>query len=81
MNEHHVAGAFHTANLIIRHLKGELSEHELTELHRWINSGEANYDLFEALKDADATHVSLQALRSYSAGEALVRFLRKTNAG
>ncbi|MGN6420577.1 MAG: hypothetical protein ACTHMC_23910 [Pseudobacter sp.] len=81
MNEHQVAGAFHTANLIIRHLKGELSEQELTQLHHWINSSDNNYDLFEALKDADATHVSLQALRSYSAGEAMLRFLRKTNAG
>lgn len=80
MNEQQVAGAIHTANLIIRHLKGELSEQELSELHHWINFRDANYDLFEVLKDADTTHTSLQALRSYPAGEALVRFLQKTKA-
>lgn len=81
MNEQQVAGAFHTANLIVRHLKGELSEQELAELHHWINSSDANYDLFEVLKNVDATRDSLQALQTYSAGEALFRFLCKTKTG
>lgn len=81
MNEQQVAGAFHTANLIVRHLKGELSARELTELHHWINDSDANYDLFEVLKDVDITRESLQVLQSFSADEALFRFLRKTKTG
>lgn len=79
MNKLQAVGAFHTANLIIRHLKGELTEQELSELHHWINSNEANYDLFEVLKDTASTREALLAMRSYSAGAALLRFLRKMN--
>lgn len=80
MNELQVVGAFHTANLIIRHLKGELTAQELSELHHWINSHEANYDLFEELKDTVATREALLAMRNCSAGAALLRFLRNMNA-
>lgn len=79
MNNQQVAGSFHIANLILRHLKGLSTEEEQRELHYWINRHEANYDLFELLKDSEATRGSMQALRSWSAGEALLRFLRKTD--
>jgi hypothetical protein len=80
MNNQQVVGSFQMASLIIRHLKGQLTEEELRELHYWINRNEANYDLFELLKTAGATRDAMQSLRTYSAGEALLRFLRKLNA-
>jgi erythromycin esterase-like protein len=80
MNNQQVVGSFQMASLIIRHLKDQLTKEELRELHYWINRNEANYDLFELLKTADATRDAMQSLRTYSAGEALLRFLRKLNA-
>lgn len=79
MNNQQVVGTFHIANLIVRHLKDQLTDEELRELHYWINRNEANYELFELLKTTAATRDAMQSLRTYPAGEALFRFLRKLN--
>lgn len=79
MNNQQVVGSFFVANLIICHLKGQLTSDELRELHYWINRNDINYDLFELLKNNSTTSEAMQALHSYSAGEALLRFLRKLN--
>lgn len=79
MNNQQVVGSFHIANLIVRHLKDQLTDEELRELHYWINRNEANYELFELLKTTGATRDAMQRLRTYPAGEALFRFLRNLN--
>lgn len=81
MKEHQVDGAFHTAYLIIKHLKGELSEQELRDLHHWINSNAGHYDVFESLKDPVQTSEALAQLGNYPVAEAHERFLRKINGG
>ncbi|NML21140.1 hypothetical protein HHL16_09660 [Pseudoflavitalea sp. G-6-1-2] len=77
MKEHQVDGAFHTAYLIIKHLKGELSEKELSDLHHWINSNAAHYDVFESLKDPLQTSEALAQIAGYPVAEAHMRLLRK----
>lgn len=79
MDEQQAKRAYHTANLIIRHLKGELMEDDIKELHTWINENDENYSLFEDLTDHNHLISGLLALGIYKPGGAWLRFNQRIN--
>ena len=51
----------HIAELIIKHLKNELSAREVSELQIWISQSDANKALFEQFNDTENLHIELQS--------------------
>ena len=77
MDEEKVALACHQVTLIIKYLKGELTEEDRIELHQFINSKDCNYLVFEDLTDHLEVITGLIDLQEYLPGSAWLKFRQK----
>lgn len=77
MDEQAVEQAYHYVTLIIKHLRGELTEDDRKELHQWINRNECNYSMFEDMTNRWIVINGLVDLQTYSPGQGWLRFRQR----
>ncbi|WEK38202.1 MAG: hypothetical protein P0Y53_11910 [Candidatus Pseudobacter hemicellulosilyticus] len=76
MKDHQPEKATRISNLIMKHLRGELLQQEMKELHTWINAREDSYLLFEECQDLLRLSADLRELWKYHWLQAYMRFSR-----
>jgi ferric-dicitrate binding protein FerR (iron transport regulator) len=71
------SNALFIAGLLSKHLKGNLTPEEASELHAWIGDNEQRRQLWAEINDADAQQAAIKLIAQYNENEALEHFLAR----